>query len=184
MMRKAKIFCFMLILMISSVFCIAFVSAKPVHYDYYESYASFDKNEKWHILDFGEVLTAYDIDKLTLSFNPKDECETKAYIYLSKDGENWRYFGETDLTAVPITKDFNVEDDFRYIKIGSFKCYTSFSAAGIILKERPEIQEYMLYSGGGGGDYEEPQVPEFSSIAAGVALIGAIAGFIFLRRRN
>ena len=178
----------MLILLISLGICITFVSAKLTHYDYYQSYASLNKNEKQHILDFGEVLTAYDIGTLTVSFSPKDGCKTSAFIYISKDGKSWKYLGKIDLTAVSVTKDFtDLEDDFRYIKIISDlskKCYIDFSAAWATLKD-PPIPVFIMGGGStGGGGQEEQVIPEFNALTAGLAVAITTIGFMLLRKRR
>ncbi|MFH1249059.1 MAG: hypothetical protein V1660_02815 [archaeon] len=129
----------------------------------------------WHVHDMGELLDGSDVESLTAYFMSgwTSGCQDNAYAYVSQNIDGpWSYIGDTSYTPggwqIISTSFFDVftELDFRYVKIGNYGgCYSDWSAAGVNLKK--------------GND-----VPEFSTIAAGLALIGSTLGFVALRRRK
>lgn len=126
--------------------------------------------QDWHVHDMGQLLTADGISLSTYFMNGNSAtCTDHGVVYVSENIDGpWTFVG--NMPEVPqgyttVMETFNnIDTDFRYVKIASTGiCNVDWSSAGAYVPE--------------------PQVPEFGLIAGTVALAGAIAGFIILRKK-
>ena len=148
------------IYLFSVLFLAGVVSATTL----YDGACSTFTHERIH--DLGQEITG--TNTVTAMFLPgwSSNCWTTGSVYVSENNNGpWVLLGETDSTHQPVstTKDFSYTGSFRYVKIFDTNgaCYNDCSSASVILNNN---------------------VPEFGLIAGIVALIGALAVFVYMKR--
>jgi hypothetical protein len=126
--------------------------------------------QDWHVHDMGQLLTTDGITLTTYFMNGNSAtCSAYGIVYVSENIDGpWTFIG--NMPPAPagyneVSETFNdIDTDFRYVKVQtSGQCNVDYSAAGVYVPE--------------------PEVPEFTTIAAGIALVGAVAGMLLLRKR-
>jgi hypothetical protein len=143
--------------------------------------------QDWHVHDLGSVVTGSAEVYATFMGGYYGGCTDRGIVSVSLNIDGpWTFIGYTDYGVAwqKVTTELETEEDFRYVKIDNEGgCYTDWSSVGVD-EDGSSDDECPDGEDCSDDEYSEAhqEVPEFGTVAALVALAGAVTAFFLMRK--